>query len=87
MRLTRDLALRSPGGRSGGLKSASLSCIVALHWQSPLVELALHSVEDLAQVEQIMEPGEEIRRGAVIRADGILEAVVPLPISPFCRNE
>ena len=32
-----------------------------------------------------MEPGEEIRRGVVIRADGILEAVAPLPISPFSR--
>jgi hypothetical protein len=51
-----------------------------------LVESALHSVEDLAEVEQIMEPSEVIRRGVVVRGDGILEAV-PVPISPFCRNE
>lgn len=59
---------------------------MALHWQGPLVESALHSVEDLAQVEQILEPSEVIRRGAVVKGDEILETV-PLPIGPSGRNE
>jgi len=69
-----------------GLKSASFSCIAALHWQSPLVESALHSVEDLAQAEQIVQPSEVIRRVRALANKTDTEKV-PLDVNDVVKDE
>jgi hypothetical protein len=48
-------------------------------------ESALHSVEDLAKVEQILQPGDSIRRVFVVGA-GASPAALCFPVSPRRRN-
>ncbi len=67
------------------LKSASVICMVELRWHDSFAESALHSVEDLAKVEQIVKPSDSIRCFTVVGGGASLAALC-FPVRPRRRN-
>ena len=56
--------------------------MAAFHWQNGLAKSAMETVEDRAQVEQIMEPAEVMWCGAVGRRRTAAIATF-VPVGPF----
>src|SRR5207245_6241919 len=73
------------GGRSGRLRKARFSCMVALLALHRLDGSVVESVNDLAQVEQIAKPAEIVGTTSIVRRRS--PCLLGVPIGPVGRNQ